>query len=152
MRISSSLWRTRLSRQAAGKIAGGEIHKREIEWSSRTSAELNSCRGRFHVRKDVQGTILESSRTENPVTHCGLGQSLVPADEAPPGRCSHQITGAASCRLSAARKECLSNKRRQVARTRRHVHRFESSLARSRTYFGTSSVQFRRRVSIRFCP
>src|SRR5882724_1341474 len=78
MRISSSLWRTRLSRQAAGKVAGGEIHKRKIEWSSRTSAELNSCRGRFHVRKDVQGTILESSRTENPVNTAALANRWSP--------------------------------------------------------------------------
>jgi hypothetical protein len=29
------------------------MHNREIEWSSRTSAELNSsCPGRFHFRKD----------------------------------------------------------------------------------------------------
>ena len=56
MRIYSSLWRTRLSRQAAGKIAGGEIHKREIEWSSRTSAELNStCPGLFTLEKIACG-------------------------------------------------------------------------------------------------
>ena len=61
-------------------------------------------------RNFVQRTVLESSRTENPVDSAALANRRSPQMKfLLEGRCSHQIRDAASCKLSAARKECLSN-------------------------------------------
>jgi hypothetical protein len=58
----------------------------------------------------VQGATLESSRTENPAESAALANRWSPQMKLLlDGRCSHQIKDAASCRLSAARKECVSN-------------------------------------------
>ena len=62
------------------------------------------------MRSLVQRTILGSSKTENPVESAALPNRWSPQMKLLlDGRCSHQIRDAASCRLSAARKECLSN-------------------------------------------
>jgi hypothetical protein len=62
------------------------------------------------ARYFVQGTVLESSRTENPAESAALANRWSPQMKLLlEGRCSHQIKDAASCKLSAARKECLSN-------------------------------------------
>jgi hypothetical protein len=58
----------------------------------------------------VQGTTLESSRTENPADSAALANRWSPQMKLLlDGRCSHQVKDAASCRLSAARKEYVSN-------------------------------------------
>src|SRR5436853_4575809 len=64
------------------------------------------CRSR-HL---LQGTILERSRTENPIKSAALANRWSPQTKLLlDGRRSHQVKDAASCRLSAARKERLSN-------------------------------------------
>ncbi len=56
-----------------------------------------------------QGTALESSRTENPTEPATSDSRRSPQTKLLlDGRCPHQIKDAASCRLSAARKEYLS--------------------------------------------
>jgi hypothetical protein len=58
----------------------------------------------------AQGTTLGSSRTENPADSAALANRWSPQmKRLLDGRCSHQVKDAASCRLSAARKECVSN-------------------------------------------
>ena len=58
----------------------------------------------------VQGKVLQSSRTENPADSAALANRWSPQMKLLlEGRCSHQINDAASCKLSAARKECLSD-------------------------------------------
>ena len=62
------------------------------------------------LRYFVQGTTLESARTENPADSAAFANRWSPQMKLLlDGRCWHQIKDAASCRLSAARKECLSN-------------------------------------------
>jgi hypothetical protein len=62
------------------------------------------------ARYFVQGTTLENSRTENPAEFAALANRWSPQMKLLlDGRCSHHIKDAASCRLSAARKECVSN-------------------------------------------
>ena len=52
----------------------------------------------------------ESSRTENPADSAALANRWSPQMKLLlDGRCSHQIKDAASCKLSAARRKCLSN-------------------------------------------
>ena len=60
------------------------------------------CRSR-HL---LQGTILERSRTENPVDSAALANRWSPQMKLLDGRCPHHTKDAASCRPSAARKGC----------------------------------------------
>ena len=58
----------------------------------------------------VQGTTLAILRTENPAAPAALANRSSPQMKfLLEGRCSHQINAAESCKLSAARKECLSS-------------------------------------------
>jgi hypothetical protein len=62
------------------------------------------------ARYFVQGTTLESSSTENPAEFAALANRRSPQMKfLLDGRCSHHIKDAASCRLSAAREECVPN-------------------------------------------
>src|SRR5947209_2468014 len=64
------------------------------------------CRSR-HL---LQGTILERSRTENPVDSAALANRWSPQTKLLlDGRCPHHTKDAPSCKPSAARNGCCSN-------------------------------------------
>jgi hypothetical protein len=100
--------RSAYSRLAETKPAGTTGFSPYLLWNmlnQGSSGHLGSRGGYF-----VQGTVLGSSRTENPAESAALASRWSPQMKLLlDGRCSHQIRDAASCRLSAARKECLSN-------------------------------------------